>query len=35
MRGPYLYGNIDVLINKHNIKDQDLLSEMEAEYTSL
>lgn len=34
MRDPYLYRNTDILINKHNIKDLDLLSQMEAEYTS-
>lgn len=34
MRDPYLYPNTDILINKHNIRNQKDLSEMEAEYTS-
>ncbi len=34
MRDPYLYTNSDVLINKHNIKDEKDLVEMEAEFTS-
>ncbi|HZK61223.1 MAG TPA: hypothetical protein VFC41_04050 [Anaerovoracaceae bacterium] len=35
MRGPYLYPNTEILINKHCIKDEKILSEMEAEYASL
>ena len=35
MRDPYLYPNTEILINKHDIKDQIILGEMEAEYASL
>ena len=35
MRDPYLYPNTEILINKHNIKDEKNISEMEAEYVSL
>ncbi|MDR3289014.1 MAG: Fic family protein [Peptococcaceae bacterium] len=35
MRDPYLYPHTEILINKHNIKDEKDLAEMEAEYTSL
>lgn len=35
MRDPYLYPNTEILINKHDIKDEKILQEMEAEYASL
>lgn len=34
MRDPYLYPNTDILINKHGIKNEKDLNEMEAEYAS-
>lgn len=35
MRDPYLYPNTGILIDKHGIKDEKILSEMEAGYASL
>lgn len=35
MIDPYVYPNTDILKNKANIQDEDMLSNMEAEYTSL
>ena len=35
MRDPYLYPNTNILKNKHNVKNEKDLEEMEAEYTSL
>ena len=35
MRDPYLYEDVDVLRNKLNIKDQEVLDEAEADYVTL
>lgn len=35
MHDPYLYPNTDVLINRHDVRDEADLAEMEAEYTSI
>ena len=35
MRDPYLYEDVDVLRNKLNIKDQELLDGAEADYVTL
>ena len=35
MRDPYLYPDVDVLINKDNIKDQDLLDKLEENVVPL
>lgn len=34
MKDPYLYPNTEILINKFNIKDQDKLNSLEADFTS-
>ena len=35
MRDPYLYDDVDILKNRGNIKDHDLLSRAEADITNL
>lgn len=35
MRDPYLYPDVDVLINKKNIKDQDQLDKLEEDIIPL
>ncbi|HBC96860.1 MAG TPA: hypothetical protein DC034_08720 [Clostridium sp.] len=34
MKDPYVYPHTEILINKFNIKDQDLLNSLEADFTS-
>lgn len=33
MNDPYLYDNVNILKNKFNIKDKEILNQMEAEFT--
>lgn len=35
MNDPYLYDNVNILKNKFNIKDKEILNQMEAEFTNL